>query len=450
MSLPFRYAALAGLYGGAWRLARPFLRRVSRLKDGFDERLAPAGWAEPCDLWIQSASAGESYLAAEMLPHLKAPLKSPQAGPLRVLLTTCTRQGLDVLSQARQALADNPALSPAVRYFPLDQPGIMERALAMAQPRVIVLLETELWPGLLFAAAKRRIPVVVVNGRMSAKSLSGYRKLGGFWPHVAPARVAAISEEDARRFDRLFYREDVPVRSSILLNIKFDRALRASSGIAQDTPILPGPLAEQAMRVLFASVREEEEEALAPVLRHIHERKPGVSLLVAPRHMHRVAAWRALLEREGIPPVLRSGLQGPPPPGAAVLWDAFGELNALYAASHIAFVGGSLAPLGGQNFLEPLAHGSIPLVGPHLKNFAWIGPTLEARGLVRKVADATDLERELFAAIEAFQADAPAFMQKREETRRLFAAWARERIGGSAQAAALALSVAFPVGTFHH
>ena len=464
---PARSAALSGLYGLAWRLARPLLRRHKRLRDGFSWRLAPEGWSAPpaergqagaaqVDVWVQAASGGEAYLAWELLRHLAG------GGPLRVLVTTWTRQGLEVLhGMAENLRREHPELSIRVTLFPFDEPRLMRKALDMARPRTIVLLETELWPGLLLAAARRNIPVLILNGRMTEKSLRHYRFLErlcpGFWQSVAPDAALAISDADAARFAALFGGQ----RTTVVPNIKFDRCLQArpgavppeqapNSGSAQSSisgaPGVSGALASLLPRgargpwLLLASVREEEEEKLMETIRLLRRPRsgPAPSIIVAPRHMHRVSAWKerlATLQEGG--PLIRSRLGGEgngakEQDPALILWDAFGELTALYELADAVFVGGSLAPLGGQNFLEALALGKVPCCGPHLENFAWaLAPEkeddLQTLGLLQICRSPEALASALLGQAEA--AVPP------EDVRKRFHAWLAPRLGGAARCA---------------
>lgn len=463
------------LYGLAWRLARPVLRRHKRLANGFAWRLVPPDWSGGAgarerpgrvDVWIQAASGGEAYLAWEILERLA------DGAPLSALVTTWTRQGLEVLHGMAEKLRQaHPELAVRVTLFPLDQPSIMARALDQARPRAIALLETELWPGLLLAAADRRIPVFVLNGRMTEKSLRNYLRLErlcpGFWSGVAPRRASAVSTADAGRFATLFG----PERVGIAPNIKFDRCMpRSGDSLARPDPAdrettgaLPRPDRAARPLVLLASVREEEEEAVMAVIRRVRRPSDSASgsdaptLVIAPRHMHRISAWKERLAGvEGgyaLRSHLGSGSAGTDPaggtaaqralaarPGGIILWDAFGELAALYAAADAVFVGGSLAPLGGQNFLEALAAGRVPCCGPHLDNFAWAfapGPdnaaarddTLEQRGLLLLRRTPEDVAETL---LEMARHPLPP-----EEIRRRFLDWLTPRLGGSAQCAAL-------------
>lgn len=480
-----------GAYSGLWRAAQPLLRRHKRLREDFARRLVPDDWlaagqsavagpdipgpdTRPLRVWIQAASGGEAWLVHSLVPALAETLAAhPALAPRSVslLCTTWTRQGLDILEK----LPASPAVSVLSRHFPLDRPDVMRRAMAMVRPDAVVLLETELWPGLLAAAGENGVPVLALNARMTEKSFRSYRRLAFFWREHAPERVLAVSGEDADRFARLFGR---PERVEVMPNIKFDRLLdnatlpargespasfRREAGIGDDT-----------LLAVLASVREEEEHLLLPVaraLRGLSMNGHPVAVAVAPRHMHRVEAWKAGLRSAGVPFRLRSMKDGPgsgedaatscaAPP--VYIWDTFGELPSLYAIADAAYVGGSLVPLGGQNFLEAAAQGVIPLVGPHIDNFLWAGRELFDEGLAVMLSGASELgpvlEQCLQARLEALRhapnggssvanrLDEPDWQAARAneaaEVRQRFAAWLRPRLGGSLQAAE-ALAQAF-------
>ena len=420
----------SGLYGLAWQAARPLLRRHKRLAQGFAQRLAPSNWLDSgtVDCWVQAASGGEAYLVRQLVQELAQNLP-PSGSPLRLLCTSCTRQGLDILEATGQwAEAQAPQLTVISRFFPLDQPSIMRRALLQANPRLLVLLETELWPGLLLACAEQKLPVALINGRMREKSLKGYKKLGGLWAHTAPARVLAVSEDDAARFAALFGSD----RVGIMPNMKFDAVHVDTAEAPADLSALFPP---NSPRIILGSVRKEEEDALLPVLAALLEKAPHASIVLAPRHMERAGPWAQKLGDARLPWLRRSALdeKTPAAPGHIVLWDRFGELRALYEGADAVFVGGTLAALGGQNFLEPLACGVIPCIGPDYRNFAWAGEELFAAGLARIVPEAAALAP---ALLEQLAAPTP-----KAEVRQRVAAYLASCQGGSRQAADLVLDL---------
>ncbi len=446
MSLSFGHVLLSKVYGLAWRLARPVLRRRRRLADGFSRRLVPDDWAEPADVWLQAASGGEAYLVRELLARTaELPGMGRDDEPLRVLVTTWTRQGLEILQgMAVDYATAFPNLRIRIALFPLDQPSLMFRAVRMVSPRLLVLLETELWPGLLLACTRRHVPVLVLNGRLTPQSLRGFRMLEraapGFWEAAGPRRAAAVSRADAQRYAVLLGAE----RTLVLPNIKFDRALPsvALQADREEQPAFADLLPDGTSgRVLLASVREQEEAVLLPAAARL---AADALVIVAPRHLHRVAAWKRRLEAAGLTCRLRSSCSAAHPARRheVLIWDAFGELSALYGTADAVFVGGSLVPLGGQNFLEPLALGKIPCTGPYLDNFAWAleatdvaagsggdGRTLQQAGLIEICDDAGVVAEHLLQRVR--RPEPPAEVAAR------FRAWIAPRKGGAAAGAAL-------------
>ncbi len=310
-------------------------------------------------------------------------LNWPQFRPVTLLASSNTLQGMQVLQNIKPP--GHVRLQTA--FFPLDLPWIMNRTLCRLRPRLLALLETELWPGLLQACSRHSVKTIVLNARMSTQSLARYlflfhsARLG-----TAPQRVLAQSGQDMQRFQLLF-----PASSTEYTpNLKFERGLTENF-----LPYVQNPLSvyfkPNSTLIVLGSVRKQEEEALLRVLCRLLQEKPKCIPVVAPRHMQRLASWKKLLQDAALPWILRSNLQENPAPGQIILWDVFGELQQLYALARAVFVGGSLAPLGGQNFLEPLAQGVIPIIGPHWHNFAWVGPEIIQSGLVQQVDTEQDL-----------------------------------------------------------
>lgn len=438
-----RYAVFSSpffrLYTGLWRVARPWLRRNKRLAEGWAERCVPADWMKneaPVDLWVQAASGGEAQLAVTLLRAL------PGRAALRVLVATWTRQGREVLAKALPGLkAERPWLTVLVRYAPLDEPAVARRALELARPRVLALLETELWPGLLGACAEAGVPVHVLNGRMTKTSYEWYRIIAPVLRRLPLRGIHAVSAGDAARFARLFDRHAEPAGPraarpaavDIMPNIKFDRALDTLSA---PPSVDLAPLFRAASPLfLLASVRKEEETRVAPWVGRLLSARPGGAVVVAPRHMHRMDAWMSRLHDLGLRPRAATELEEHEtcPPGSVLVWDRFGDLSRLYAVADAVFVGGSLG-LGGQNFLEALAAGLVPCVGPSLENFRW------ALGLDQAP---TLAEAELLHICPGPRAVYDCLLQpvrdpaQRADVRERFLAWLAPRAGGAAHAARL-------------
>jgi 3-deoxy-D-manno-octulosonic-acid transferase len=384
-------AALA-VYNAGWKCAIPLLKLNHRLREGWDQRTLEGGLPAPAHLWIQAASGGEAYLAWEVLKGLTA-----LAGePLRVLATTATLQGYETLCRAADDIAARKtgvAVQPW--YFPLDAPDIMRRAVARVRPRCALILETEIWPGFLSACKAQGVRVLLANGRMTTKSLGGYLAWPSFFRALAPDRVMAISETDGRRFGTLFGRD----RVWVMPNIKFDRMATATPMARKDNP-LKDVIESGTDFVVFGSVRKEELAEVAVLATGLMRARPSTVIGLFPRHMHHMELWRKALDQAGLTCVLRSALVGPAAPGTVILWDAFGELVPAYGLAKTAFVGGSLAPVGGQNFLEPITCGVIPVIGPHWKNFAWVGAEIFESGLAVRAVNGRGALTSLLAILD--------------------------------------------------
>lgn len=555
-------------YALAWRVATPFLGRHKRLQDGFAQRFAPAGWAkgyacgqlfakgfnkdfnpeaatQPSQgsvylqkqnpeqnpaknsnsnfaktavttIWAQAASGGEAYLLVKLWQELRQSYQGDC--DLKILATTCTRQGMEVLCRAKAHVQplQGGEVELCPQYFPFDAPSIIERAMREASPALLVLMETELWPALLQEAHRRDVPVVVLNGRLTPKAFKHYRLLPAtFWRSLAPQHILATSKADAGRFASLFSLSEV----ALLPNLKFDllapslnsektvNSPQVSQLTSSQVPSQAGPQAApqaalepvQPPIVLFSSVRKEEADLLAEAISLLQKMNLRCPIIVAPRHLHHVPLWQqalakrniqsklacsaspnpkadvaALLQHLGLLGPVQGGLgeaalpQSPAEQGGqgenkkaaslekhdqavpsvssfasgpvsgpvllarhsdeVIIWNRFGDLKELYALAEAVFVGGTLAPLGGQNFLEALAEGAQPCLGPHIDNFAW------AKEAALEFCTFVNTPQELARALAAKLA---GNHESRAEVKANFAEYVQKNSGGAAQAAKL-------------
>lgn len=362
------------IYDTAWRAIIPAARLSSRLKEGYAERRLAAD-LPAADLWIQAASAGEAYLAWSLLAGLR-PDK-----PIKALITTNTRQGMDILEKAAEDIkASDSRICPIPGWFPFDRPSLMKRAVRQAAPELMVLLETEIWPGLMFALKDSGIPTWIINARITQKSFHFYHKGKGLLRHLRPEGILAVSKNDASRFAEIFGRDVV----FEMPNIKFDR-LEPPAESSDNSSGLKSILAPEAKFLVMGSIRRQEESRVKKLLYYVHDKHPDAIIGLFPRHLNRIAYWESRLSGMKLEWTLRSQLRTPVQPGSVILWDTFGELTAAYRKADAVFVGGSLAPLGGQNFIEPLVSGCRPVTGPFLENFLWAGETVFDQGLVFRV-----------------------------------------------------------------
>lgn len=374
-SNPLSARAAGWLYDAAWRVAasayaaaatcagrgRNRSRRTREKLGYFDT----AGAGEWC--WIHACSVGEVGVAIRLIEALRA--RRPE---LRFALTAVTREG-HALGRARLALPDR------VLWFPFDSPGAMRRAYDLLKPRFVVLVEVELWPNHLRAAAARDIPVFVVNARLTAEDERNYRRAGAFMRRAfaVPRAVCARSPQDAERFSSLGARNTV-----VAGNMKYDEAPEIRT---------PDPVSREAFPVLLgASTHEGEEEILLAIARRLRRDSPELKLVLAPRHTARARRVHALAARHGYRPAFTSASPG----GASdcLVADEVGILAGLYSQATLAFVGKSLTKRGGQNFLEAVEAGCPAIFGPHMENFAEDAKLFVETGAAIQVADERALE----------------------------------------------------------
>lgn len=366
-------------YDQAWKPALPGLRHHVKLREGFAQRLLAKPFRRPADIWIQAASAGESHLAGMLVERLTA------EADLRIVTTTNTRQGMEILETTSARLGPGAAAGCLqTHFFPFDRPTIMRRAVASLAPRLMVLLETELWPGLLYTLRQAGIPVIIVNARLQARSLRAYRLWPTLWRHLAPDRILAVSREDADRLEQLFG----PRAVERMPNMKFDRIAPPSASARTVQPqgwtrYLP----PEVPLVVLGSIRRQEERAMIKIINHLRGHGTQMIIGLFPRHVHRIEPLCRRLRAAGVPYCRRSRIDGPLTSGTVIIGDVFGELAQTYRSAAAAFVGGSLAPLGGHNFLEPLLSGIAPVIGPHWQSFEWVGAELFRDKLVHVATD---------------------------------------------------------------
>jgi 3-deoxy-D-manno-octulosonic-acid transferase len=344
---------------------------------GLGERFGfgpPAGQT-PC-IWLHAVSLGEVSAAAALVRALQA--RYPHTP---VILTTATPTGR---ARALSLFGD----CADVRFLPYDTPGSVRRFLQRVRPRLAVIMETELWPNLFSECARMGVPLVLANARLSAKSVSRYRRFGSLFRGVfsATTLIAAQTAEDAARFGAIGARPD---RTHVIGNVKFD----------QDV----GPAALQEGRALRSryfggrptwiagSTHAGEEDQVLSAHAALRKNLPQALLLLVPRHPDRFDSVDELLRLREFPFQRRSLGQAVPAQTAVLLVDTVGELGALYAAADVAFVGGSLVPVGGHNLLEPAALGVPVLTGPFNANGQDVLRLLVQQGAAVQVADAQEL-----------------------------------------------------------
>lgn len=380
---------LRGLYSVVLYLLLPvtvyhLIWRGFRFREYFqrwDERYGVyAQTPPPVDIWLHAVSVGEVNAAAPVIDALRR-----QRPDLRWVVTTITPTGSD---RAR-ALWDEGVQHV---YAPYDLPGAVGRFLDHYRPKVALVMETELWPNLLFGCQDRGIPTYILNARLSARSLRGYSILR---PLIARAlrtvkRVAAQSAADAERFVML---GAMPDQVADIGNLKFD--VRVPANVDALATEFHQRLRRKRPIWIAASTHEDEEAAVLEVQRKLRTRWPDLLMLWAPRHPERFPRVLEQAQEAGFRTAARRAEGWPNETTDVFVIDTLGELTAFYACADIAFVGGSLQAIGGHNLLEPAAVGTPMVTGPHLHNFAEISKQLREAGALDIASDATGIARAL-------------------------------------------------------
>jgi 3-deoxy-D-manno-octulosonic-acid transferase len=358
--------------------------------------------AQPHGVWVHAVSVGEVQAVAPLVRRLL-----DERPDLPVTVTTTTPTG----SQRVRALFGDELLHV---YLPYDLPLALNGFLARVRPRCLVMVETEVWPNLLAACEARGIRTLLANGRLSERSLRGYRKLGRLARDAFASidRVAAQALPDGQRFIAAGVAER---RVTVTGSIKFDMQIAAS--VQEQAQVLRRQWGDRPVWVA-ASTHEGEDEILLQAHRRLREHIPDALLVLVPRHPERFDAVAALCARMGLAAVRRSKHQVPGDQQSVFIGDTMGELPVFLGAADAAFFGGSLVPVGGHNMLEASAQGVPVVFGPHVFNFATISRLLLAEGGAEQVADS----EQLASLLQSWLGDASRRSEVGERGRRVVAA----------------------------
>lgn len=363
--------ALSPLIG--WRIWREQVPTYSRLQR-LGLRLEPLPPAPR--IWLHCASVGEIRAARPLIERLLALYPAHS-----LLLTTMTATGAQ---QSQVLISEQPPADQARlahRFLPLDYPGAAKRFIRSVQPKLAILFETELWPNLIHACRQQGVPVAVVNGRLSPHAFKLYQRLRPLMASTLAeiSWLAAKSPADDERFNTLGCSADI---TRIVGSLKFEMA-------SQDKALDEGERLLQCWEGrpiwVAGSTRNGEEALLLQAHRRLLQRYPDALLVLVPRHPQRFEEVATLCQTEGWTLSRRSQQQPVTAQTQVYLGDTLGELAMLYAAGRVAFVGGSLVPLGGHNVLEPASLGRPVVSGRSIENFADVAEPLQAAGALTLV-----------------------------------------------------------------
>ena len=345
--------------------------RQTGAPDKLGERLGSSPYLQPgTGIWVHGASVGEIRAAAPLVQALHR--KFPDR-PL--LVTTFSATGRQ---HARKLFGDRVVVS----LMPYDLPFFVSRWLNCTQPAVAVILETEIWPNLYAALEKRRIPLLLLSARLSERAFARYGKYASL-TRGALSRVKLIAAQtpaDAARFRALGARED---QLTVMGNLKFD--VQVGPELEEAGRQFRQKLFGDAAVLVAGSTREGEELLLLAAFRKILEKHPDSVLVLAPRHPERANAVAAAISAAGFGFRRRSAGDMPLKAGEVLLVDVLGQLMKFFAAGDVAFVGGTLVPVGGHNLLEPAAVGLPVLAGPYLDNVLDVAEMMKDAGVLTPV-----------------------------------------------------------------
>lgn len=358
-------------------------------EEGFYERIRQSAGLMPDSLmrkiegrraiWVHAASVGEIVATSPIVKDIKK--KFPEAV---VVVSVVTATGH---AMAHRIIPE----AEGIIFFPLDLPFLTQRILDIIKPITILLVETEIWPNFLRIAEKEKIPVMMVNGRISDRSMKRYMMIRSFTKEMLASiqYFCMQSKLDAEYIQVLGAAKE---RITVTGNTKYDqtyaqvtedekRQLQDEFGFGRNHPI-----------IVAGSTHRGEEEAVLTAFNEILKAYPEARLLIAPREIMRGNDVKALAEKNGLRAICRSTMTGPVHVKTpVVVLDTIGELGRLYSLGDIIFVGGSLVKTGGHNILEPAAHGKPILVGPHMFNFKEIYSLLSSRHACLMVKDTKEL-----------------------------------------------------------
>ncbi|MEK7469455.1 MAG: 3-deoxy-D-manno-octulosonic acid transferase [Planctomycetota bacterium] len=350
-------------------------------------------------LWVHGASVGEILLAKGFIAAWR------KAHPdWDVVVSAFTPTGREIANKNFGDLA--------VIQWPLDLSWCVARALRRIRPTAVALIELEVWPNFVRACRRRGVPVVVINGRISARSARRYAKLPISGAFRSVTRFLAQNEEYAARAKAAGFEPD---RVSVTGNMKLDglpeaptaevkAALATKLGIAPDAPILVG-----------GSTHDPEERILLHAFEELRATRPELRLVLVPRHPERGPDVATIAAEAGFETIRKTEIDGlkSPPADAVVVVDTVGDLRTLWGLATVAYVGGSLTSRGGQNIMEPAAMGKPVVFGPHMENFREAEALLKSSEACAQVPD----DKSLLPALEKLFRDSPSASAMGERAR---------------------------------
>jgi len=331
-------------------------------------------------IWLHAASVGEVKALSTIIPELKN-INPGYSLIVSVITESGKKEAERILKQV-----------DFIFHAPIDLKQIVSRALICLNPCALILVETELWPNLIKEAKKRKCWVALINGRISGKSFSKYLLLKSLFSETL-SNVDLFCMQSGEDMERIKKLGADPDRIKVLKNLKFDRMITQISEIDKNALKKKLSIPDDLKVMVGGSIRSGEEEILVRVFKRLKENYRDLVLLLAPRHLDRMKKIERMLSHQNVDFVRRNELDGKAPlkNQKVILLDTMGELARIYAIADVAFVGGSLVPIGGHNLLEPAACGVGVIFGPYVDHFKTAADLLLQSGGGIKVKNEEDL-----------------------------------------------------------
>ncbi|MCP9455021.1 MAG: 3-deoxy-D-manno-octulosonic acid transferase [Nitrospira sp.] len=383
-------------------LVKPRCRRGLLQRMGWQAHASDKCHEDRPVIWVHAVSLGEAVAAAPLVKSLQQ--HHPE---FRYIVTTVTETGREAVEQRLGGVAEH-------QYAPLDFPWAVASMVNRWRPRAYLFLETELWPNVLWMLRDRQVPVILVNGRLSSRSFRRQTLLGvrSLYQSVVQSITLCLMQSERDR-QRIIALGADPTRVYTTGNIKFDQPLPVEQARAREDRDFG--LDRSEMLILAGSTHGGEEEILVAAYRRMLDIHPLAVLMLAPRHIERVGQVESMVRGMGLAVERKSHVNATGTGSRVIILDTRGELARAYREATVAFVGGTLVPVGGHNLLEPAAWGKPVLFGPYTDHCAEVATMLEAAGGGRRVKDIDELVR----ACDEWLANAQAREQAGQAARRV-------------------------------
>ncbi|MCP9451786.1 MAG: 3-deoxy-D-manno-octulosonic acid transferase [Nitrospira sp.] len=361
-------------------LAKPRCRRGFLQRMGWQAHAGDKFHEDRPVIWVHAVSLGEAVAATPLVKALRE--RRPE---FRYIVTTVTETGREAVEQRLMGVAEH-------RYAPLDFPWAVASMVNRWRPTAYLFIETELWPNVLWTLRDRQVPVILVNGRLSSRSFGRQNLLGvrSLYRSVVQSITLCLMQSERDR-QRIIALGADPTRVHTTGNIKFDQPLPVEQ--VWETRDRDFGLGRSEMLILAGSTHGGEEDMLVTAYCRMLDTHPSAVLMLAPRHIERVGQVESMIRERGLAVERKSRINAMGKGPRVIILDTRGELAHAYREAAVAFVGGTLVPVGGHNLLEPAAWGKPVLFGPYTDHCAEVATMLEKAGGGKRVRNMEELIR---------------------------------------------------------